>query len=511
MIEQDLPVVLIQLVRLGLDFILNPKLDTLKSQYKHMNVPASFKKSKGSNKVHQVLTSCKHFLSENNILVLDTDKNMGPCLISNSKYIELSDSILCDQSTFMPLTITSDHDIVQEYVSVVKNLSCHHLLIPESNKSPVFRGMPKVHKNPIKLRPVVNASNCFTTKLSKLLLAALKTTKDLISNMNDFLVSSTDKFIEKLGRIPSEIVSSLHMDALDIESLYTNIPHDLLINAIDHFLCYQRSNTLFFKFEGKYVTLSSNEVLKLSKIYLEFNVLFDPKRAVWYRQTKGIPTGGNVSPVLADIVLSYCEMKIKDDHISIWNQYRYSGRYLDDLLVLTTDESYSPSKFQDLFYSNKFILKETGSKIRECVFLDLEVKQECEKNLFSYKLYRKPGNAYSYIHEKSFLPLHVKRSFIWNEFERIKRRCFYEVDIERESKFFEDNLLTRGYSKAFITSCKTFSSRQSTVESKHWLVYPYQIDIPKSTLVLNLKDSTPIPENVQISFRNQKALIKYLQ
>jgi hypothetical protein len=432
---------------------------------------------------------------------------MGPCIITCSKYNELALNILSDTSTFELLPVTSDHSIIEDYLQDLKNSQVGSMVTPEKHSCPSFKGMPKVHKNPVKLRPVVDASNCFTTKLSKLLHLALTETKQIVYRINDILVPSTDKFIQKLSEIPESEVPKLRMDALDVESLYTNIPHEVVLSAVNFFTCYLKSNTISFKFEKQHITITVGELIKLVRIYLKYNILFYPEQKVWYKQIKGIPTGGNVSPVLADLSMSYFEVQVKDNMFDLWRKYHYSGRYLDDLLILTSDESYSPEKFQEMFYNNVFILKVTCENDDDKIFLDLTVKQERDNCRMSYKLYRKPGNAYNYIHNKSFLAQHVKTSFIRNEFNRIRKRCYYDKDYISESQFFTERLLKRGYSKTFIESCISLNHNTSKNESQHWSVLFYQEDVNKSDLV-KLLDKPE--EEVSIAFRNQKNLKSYL-
>jgi hypothetical protein len=205
--------------------------------------------------------------------------------------------------------------------------------------------------------------------------------------------------------------------------------------------------------------------------------------------------------------MSYFEVQVKDNMFDLWRKYHYSGRYLDDLLILTSDESYSPEKFQEMFYNNVFILKVTCENDDDKIFLDLTVKQERDNCRMSYKLYRKPGNAYNYIHNKSFLAQHVKTSFIRNEFNRIRKRCYYDKDYISESQFFTERLLKRGYSKTFIESCISLNHNTSKNESQHWSVLFYQEDVNKSDLV-KLLDKPE--EEVSIAFRNQKNLKSYL-
>jgi Reverse transcriptase (RNA-dependent DNA polymerase) len=440
-------------------------------------------------------------------MVLPTDKNMGPSIISCKEYHRLTLQAL--DSSFEHMNTTSSI-IITEYIKDL-NFSIDGKLLrtikPTKHLNlPQFTGIPKVHKIPIKLRPIINASDCFTTNLSKLIQLCLSPLYNFINKLELFAVRSTDEYQEKLKNIcPHYLDSNIITEAYDIESLYTNIPHELVIQSVDFLCCFSRTRHFMITFERNDFIIELHELIDLIKIYLKYNFLlykskFNNNEYI-YKQIKGIPTGGNCSPTLADIVLSYKELEFKIMQPEIWEYYKYSGRYLDDLFIITKKNN--PNHILSI-YGNDFKLKATCENDEDKIFLDLQIKYEHNNKRFTWKLYRKPNNSYMYIHYKSFIPEHVKNAFILNEFNRLRSRCYYDNDYNKEANFFIQKLCERGYSKSLINN--VFKSRikyNDNTQNLTWTVFPYQNKYKKNTL-LDLINTNENSYN--IAFKNQRKL-----
>ncbi len=167
-----------------------------------------------------------------------------------------------------------------------------------------------------------------------------------------------------------------------------------------------------------------------------------------------------------------------------WNSLKFFGRYLDDVIALTTDPNFNWKSMEESIYQKQIILEDNSHEDhRTGIFLDVLVEVE-NSNEISYQLYRKPGNAYQYIHEKSFIAHHIKKNFIQHEVLRIQKRCKKHYDFVRHLKHFKAQLTKRGYSKNFInritkkTAMEKFKEKKNTENpftliGKSWLVIPY--------------------------------------
>ena len=433
-------------------------------------------------------------------MILEADKNMGTCLISKTKYEELKNKILHNTNEFR-LTKSPEKALITKYKSIIKHTFNNKLpidLLPSIDEEQIqtFTGIPKVHKNPIKLRPIVNACSCYTTKLAKLITCILSPLLTLTNKMNPLNVKNSDTFIKKINAIPPEEVKKLTIDTLDFESMYTNIPTEKLLHNIRSLLNKFRHDNYtdlknvrsFITSKNKYdyIHITNAQIMLMIKIYLDFNYVKDGNHI--YKQLKGIPTGGNCSPLLANLYLSEYELNFKDNNPEMFEQYKNSGRYLDDLAALTSDLLYSVEKVNNMIYMGDMILATTHDNIPDLprhplnqrkIFMDLilELEKLAKIACIGYRLFRKEGNAYNYPHAKSHLPPACKTGFIKAEFNRIRARCKYNKDVNIEDEIFIKNLIKRGYSRHNIiklrdknTSPKQILKRKYTSK---WIVTKY--------------------------------------
>ena len=123
-------------------------------------------------------------------------------------------------------------------------------LIKFDCKTSTFYGLPKIHKskiiqdicneleseyievldpNDIQLRPIVAGPRCETSHLSSLLDILLK---PFLTKVESYLRDD----IHFLNFIPKKVSEHTQLVSFDIVSLYSNIPHDLGLEAISFWL-----------------------------------------------------------------------------------------------------------------------------------------------------------------------------------------------------------------------------------------------------------------------------------
>ena len=116
----------------------------------------------------------------------------------------------------------------------------------------------------------------------------------------------------------------------DIVSLYTNIPVELGIQAVQFWI-------------GKYPNLindrfTQNFILEGLKIVLNNNTFsFDDKH---YLQTKGTAMGTKVAPTYATLTLGYFEFLLQTEILNLWGEdsanyiSKHWKRFLDDCFII---------------------------------------------------------------------------------------------------------------------------------------------------------------------------------
>jgi len=116
-----------------------------------------------------------------------------------------------------------------EWVYFQRSLSLHHRL-------PIFYGLPKVHKTPVSLSPVVSGTNSLLATFSNWLDFKLK---DLLIHIKSFIKDSATIIRDlKDLNLPKEA----RLFTADATAMYTNIDTKLGINSIHEFLTDQVNN-----------------------------------------------------------------------------------------------------------------------------------------------------------------------------------------------------------------------------------------------------------------------------
>ena len=142
----------------------------------------------------------------------------------------------------------------------------------------------------LKLRPILAGPQCLTQRLSNLIHLALRPlTKRLIS----YLRNTMDFLIRLHEHIPGDMI----LASFDVESLYSNIPHDLGLDAIKFWLK-KHPEDLHRRFTDNFILDSIEFNLQNNTFY--FN-------GEHYRQRKGTAMWTKFAPVYATLVICYIE------------------------------------------------------------------------------------------------------------------------------------------------------------------------------------------------------------
>ena len=502
--EDSIPQYFMQVLKMGLEFIFQPPDEYLIKEFEQHEVPHNTRLN--NEVVRRVTKSWKHLKKK--VKVLPTDKNMGCSIISIDTYTRLKMDLLNDEKTFQRLNV-SQEELINAYLQDL--MEFEYLLAyisPESDGEqhclPVFSGIPKVHKTPIKLRPIVNCSRVITTPLSEFLHEILIMVIKNCKFVNAWMIENTKEFTDKLDHC--QTLKGFKIYTADIQSLYTNIQHEALMKALRFMLDNFRAVYYVFLPRKEPIYVSNTDVMGLIELYLKYNFCIDPDTDMVYKQVQGIPTGGNCSPDLANLFLMYYEIQYKTDHPFEWYKHRMMGRYLDDLMVLTNNPQFDWQEIQHKVYEDTIVLEDNSlTGHTSGIFLDIVVWLHKETGEVLYRLYRKPGNAYQYIHRKSYLPWHIKRAFIRHEIQRIRQRCKLDYDFEREQDFFLNMLVKRGYTEKLIH--KIQADREPREQNdcqdgqrKEMLILPYSHLLPEDLWT-----------RYRVVFSNQRKLKDYLK
>ena len=121
-------------------------------------------------------STLKNLGSNPELVIKPFDKGSGICLMETSLYISKIAEHLSDPDTYKELNSDPTQTIRNDVLSTLDYLhkthriddeTKHHLTRPKPARTPLFYGLPKVHKPNIPFRPIVSACDSSTDQLSK--------------------------------------------------------------------------------------------------------------------------------------------------------------------------------------------------------------------------------------------------------------------------------------------------------------------------------------------------------
>ena len=158
---------------------------------------------------------------------------------------------------------------------------------------------------------------------------------------------SVDNLYELINKI-SDIKTARSIKTFDFSTLYTNLPLDVIYDSLRSLIIKMFANSkavsiivnpnrkkAFWSNGSNYAgyrEYTIDQLLEALEIIL-FNTYIQFNGCI-FKQILGIPMGGNASPFIADLYLSWCEYcymtKIVKIYYTMAKLLSYNCRYLDD-------------------------------------------------------------------------------------------------------------------------------------------------------------------------------------
>ena len=147
-------------------------------------------------------------------------------------------------------------DLLAHYKSALQSYSkALYTFLQQCSKhrTPMFYGLPKVHKNFTRLPPIISSMNSLLSASAMFLDFLLKPLAQLYL---DYLHNSTSLILTLHNLV---LPSDLQLITVDVVSLYHSIPQSECIDIIYQELCSHSDNLLF----ANYMTSVSSHILQL--------------------------------------------------------------------------------------------------------------------------------------------------------------------------------------------------------------------------------------------------------
>ncbi|XP_072414136.1 uncharacterized protein [Chiloscyllium punctatum] len=302
---------------------------------------------------------------------------------------------------------------------------------PESNNTPRFYGLPKVHKPDIPLRPIVSLPGTPSYKLAK----ELQKLKHLISG-SIHSIQSTQEFLD--------IIRNIHIDkeettvSFDVTNvMFTSVDKSLARETIANLLDIQNRQQ-----DGEHI--NKDGTFKLLDLCLTTHFTFNNQI---YEQINGTPMGSPISGLIAEAVMQRLEQTVLPQiQPKLWVSY------VDDTFVIikNTEIENTHQIINATLTGIRFTREE--EKDNQLPFLDVMV-QRTPNGEFTTKVYRKATHTDQVLNYESNHPNTHKRSCIKTLFKRATTYCS-TPELEKEEEEHLYNVFAKnGYLRNFINRC----------------------------------------------------------
>jgi hypothetical protein len=385
---------------------LKKEIELLQKKYKNKNI---------SNLTPLQFKALKKLKQNTNLIIKPTDKNLGPAVMDRAFYINkiLNDHLLTkDYVKLSRNEALSKLQLLKETLKILIKENQEKLSQPEityfnrciklQHRVPLFYGLPKIHKNPISLRPVVSTTNSLLSYFSNW---ADYKMKELLPLVRSYTKNSTS-IIEDLKNL--NIPKEAKLFAADAKSMYTNIDTDLGLATLKDFLTCNNTHlppdfpTDFF--------------LSIMEIVMKNNI-FSFMDSYWL-QLSGTAMGTPVACSYATITYGHHEnTKI----LTVFEaNLLYYRRYIDDIfgvwLPPDTNETETWNNFKkelNNWGTLEWVIEEPS---KETIFLDLTLN--LQNSRIYTRTYQKEMNLYLYIPAHSAHPPSCLKGLISGEMFR---------------------------------------------------------------------------------------------
>jgi len=269
----------------------------------------------------------KRYLQDNpNIIFTKADKGNITVALEKCSYIEKVEELLKDVNTYTVIKKNPTKAIENTLNNTLKiwlskdyiSKSQYFKLRSSDSNLPRAYGLPKVHKESYPYRIIVSSINTALYSLSSFL-------QDIIAISLEKNSKGVANSLELYNLLSGKQVR--HTDiliSLDVTSLFTNVPLDLVLDSISKRWPLIQKNT----------KISKNEFVQAIKFI--FTSTFFIFNKVIYKQTFGTPMGSPLSPVIADIVMRDLETYCLN---SINCQLTFYYRYVDDIVMAVSPDN----------------------------------------------------------------------------------------------------------------------------------------------------------------------------
>jgi len=361
-----------------------------------------------------------------NYIVTMTDKNLGCAIVTRQWFIDGSQECLADRNSYVEVSPAERQVILEETVSNVRELAdlaelaglseqlCKHLVskCPKDEtcepEIPWFYGIPKIHKQPVKFRPIVPCHSCVQAPAAKYVSKCLKPILERCKHV----LKGTKQLAIDLAKANISPYWKKFLVMGDVVAFYPSLLLEQTIDLVIEIYRLCNPNN----------TPRENEVFERAIRLANYNLLCEFNSVV-YRQIQGLAMGVACSPDIANLWGAYFE----DHHIindAVWQQHvPFYRRFIDDMFMIV----YANSAEEALCITQRLRLDDPDSDVIKLTwevseynvpFLDMLVYVHPIHGTIEHKPYQKKLNHLECVPWTSHHPKDIKKGTFIGEMSR---------------------------------------------------------------------------------------------
>ena len=373
------------------------------------------------------VNAIRRFLIDNEYVVTATDKNLGVAVSQRSWIIEKTTQCLANPREYRPvpapeakrildtkhtkmlLLSRQSEDFDYKYGSLSEFLKSKVTPPGEEHHIPHFYGIPKIHKQPVKFRPILPCHSAIQNPAAKF---CSKMLKPLVAEARTVIHGSKD-LATKLSSLRLHTWRNYYIVTGDVVAYYPSIPLRKCLDRVTEMYTDHLLNS-----EEKWMYPQERD--KLMKLFMDClevgnTELLTQFQGTTYLQLNGLAMGVADSPDLANLYGWFCENR---DKVLQEPDIAFYGRYIDDCIGIV----YAPSEEEALRTMQATV------HIDDCViewqvgkhqpFLDMQLYVDSDNRL-QHMPYRKAKSLHQRVPWISAHPLDVKRGTFYGEMSRL--------------------------------------------------------------------------------------------
>ena len=410
----------------------------------------------------------KNLANDDSVVVTQADKGGGVIIMDKGQYEAKMNELLNDTETYekKPAGYTEKQSKLfnQKARKILKmterGKKLYHLL-EEAPTAPRMRGLPKVHKRGIPMRPITSGIGSAPHGIAKVLAKPLSKS---LGSLSPAHIQNTSDMMQRLNEIDG--VADKKLASFDVTALFTNVPVEGALSAI---------KKVVDGLDDAHLPLPKGQYMKMVKLCMEFGCF--KFNATEYVQHSGLAMGSPLSPVGACL---YMEELEQSHFMNIIGADSTWVRFVDDVLVVVPKDHDLDETLALLNAVNpkvQFTLeKESNGSL---AFLDTSIVRT--DNIFKFKVFRKPTNKEDYVHFYSAHAERVKSGIVIGFFLRAFRICNAEY-LAEEIQHIYDTFTKLKYPKGFLVKQKKKaeeiiknkkSAKKTEKKPEGWITIPY--------------------------------------